>query len=430
MTLAIPIVPTRRLTAARSALWLDFKRVEYLAAGLRYSALSGLPGHSFTRTGTQGAVDAGGAVQWFAANVPAINSAGYHAYAAATNLEPYSQEMNLRTLTAATATANTTVAPDGTTTADTLTSTGGAARTNTNLTVTSSTTYTSSVFIPSGGTATHAWIWPEFTNGTTLASTYIIFDRATGTIANTVVSVAGMTITGYAVAVSGGWRFVVVYTTLSDTTAMTIRYGLSKWATNYISDGGETMPMWQCQTLAGSFAAGGPLISTSAAAASIGASGLEVSQTLPASDFIVWAIIRLSSLPAANVNPFGAWNGTNNERLYVQISTGGVLSDVVVAGNVSQATGTNPTPIASGGGRAAVMLRRRSGFYSVAAKKTDGTILIGTDGASTGAIPAVTEIHIGAIYNDTGQINGQVEGLYQRNGTFSDVEITAMLSAA
>ena len=62
-----------------------FTMPEYWVAGVQYSPLSTMPGYTFTRTGSQGAIDASSAVAFFAANTPAINSAGYHAYDALTN---------------------------------------------------------------------------------------------------------------------------------------------------------------------------------------------------------------------------------------------------------------------------------------------------------------------------------------------------------
>lgn len=63
-----------------------FTLPEYWLSGTQYTPVTTLPGYSFARSGEQGAVNASGAVQFFAANVPAINSAGYHAYGALTNL--------------------------------------------------------------------------------------------------------------------------------------------------------------------------------------------------------------------------------------------------------------------------------------------------------------------------------------------------------
>ncbi len=64
----------------------DFDDDGYWSSGVQYSAISAMPGYTFTRTGTQGAFDIDGTVDFFAADIPAIHSRGYHAYGALTNL--------------------------------------------------------------------------------------------------------------------------------------------------------------------------------------------------------------------------------------------------------------------------------------------------------------------------------------------------------
>jgi hypothetical protein len=72
---------------ASYALALDFKSGSYWQGGSKAATLAAIPGYSFTRTGGVAAVDGSGAVQSFAANVPAIISGvGYETAGTATNL--------------------------------------------------------------------------------------------------------------------------------------------------------------------------------------------------------------------------------------------------------------------------------------------------------------------------------------------------------
>src|SRR6478736_703923 len=68
------------------ALAMKFTTPEYWLAGTQQANLAAMSGYSFTRSGEQGAIDASGAVAYFAPNTPAINNRGYHAYPALTNV--------------------------------------------------------------------------------------------------------------------------------------------------------------------------------------------------------------------------------------------------------------------------------------------------------------------------------------------------------
>lgn len=108
------------------ALAMKFTTPEYWVSGVKAASLSAMAGYTFTRSGIQGAVDASGAVQFFAANVPAINSAGYHSYGALTNYILQAQAFDDAAWgkpvggagSSIAVTANASTAPDGTTTAD------------------------------------------------------------------------------------------------------------------------------------------------------------------------------------------------------------------------------------------------------------------------------------------------------------------------
>jgi len=120
---------------AAYALAERFTVPEYWVSGTQYSPITALPGYTFTRSGTQGAVDASGAVQFFAPAVPAINSAGYHAFGALTNIIFPSNNTTTQTTPALTAAPYTlsffgtgTVTLSGASTAGPLVGTGASNR--------------------------------------------------------------------------------------------------------------------------------------------------------------------------------------------------------------------------------------------------------------------------------------------------------------
>lgn len=172
-----------------------------------------------------------------------------------------------------------------------------------------------------------------------------------------------------------------------------------------------------------------PIVATTGVTAAIGATALKTNGSLPAGDFIIWGAVNLAGNPAGIIYPFSMWNGTTNERLYASINTAGTLSCAVFVGGVLQSI---PANLATGGGtgRLVCMLRRNGGFYSTAVKKVDGTVVITADAASAGSVPAVTEMHYGELYNATSQAGRPLLGVYQRNGSFSNADITAILTAA
>ena len=97
------------------ALALHFPTRRYFASGTRRTLLSDMPGYSFARTGEQGAVEIGGAAAFFAANVPAINGMGYHSHTQRTNNVLNSRDLTLDSWTKR---GTATVTTDGTTRAD------------------------------------------------------------------------------------------------------------------------------------------------------------------------------------------------------------------------------------------------------------------------------------------------------------------------
>lgn len=105
--------------------WLDFVNDRALYAGNDAGNLTGATGYSFSRASAGTYTTAGGTVSSFASGALRRSDRGVLIEGARTNLCPRSQEFDNAswTKTGVTTTANTTAAPDGTTTADTVTET-------------------------------------------------------------------------------------------------------------------------------------------------------------------------------------------------------------------------------------------------------------------------------------------------------------------
>lgn len=101
----------------------DFAAGLYRRGYVSTTSLNTLPSWAFTRAGAGTAITAGGGVASFATGVPRITDAGLTVETAATNILTYSQQLDdaaWSKVGAATVTANSSLAPDGTMTADRL----------------------------------------------------------------------------------------------------------------------------------------------------------------------------------------------------------------------------------------------------------------------------------------------------------------------
>jgi hypothetical protein len=250
-----------------------FTLPQYWVAGTQYTPITALPGYTFTRSGIQGAVDASGAVQFFAANVPAINSAGFHAYGALTNSVLQSQALDNASWPKAScsATADTMVAPDGTTTVDKVTTTASPATIFQSPAVSASSTYTYSIFVPKSGNS-FAFMYAQINLGGVPDAANIGFNLSTGAV-GTFQTLAGAGVTGTAYTVSCGsfWRLIVVFNTAAGHTAAGLYWGPSDTLNGRTFAANGDWFGWQVQNLLGNFPNGGPIIATTTAAASIGA---------------------------------------------------------------------------------------------------------------------------------------------------------------
>jgi hypothetical protein len=418
--------------AAAAALSLQFKFQRYFAKGIRQTLLSSIAGYSFSRTGTQGSVNAGGDVNFYGANTPNTDTNGFHCYVAATNLLLQSQAFDNASWTKANVTVTSTsqADPNASFTGEALTenTTNGAHQASqATPSLPASTTHTLSLFVKRASLSPNAGLTIQ--NGAGTSGVNAVFDLGSGAVLSGATFGSGWTfVSAMATASSNGWwRIALVFTTpAAAATAVAVAKMASGSSTFYAGDNASTLGVWQGQLLAGNFADGGPVIATTTATASIGASSLKVSTSL-SGDFIAWAVINCPN--TADSFAFTLSNGTDSERIYARVFGGVSFETDVTAGGIAQ-----PTPATIGSvfsaGRSVLMVRRKNGIHSIALKKPDGTIVIGADASGAATLPAITAVDIGAYRGGTSQINGRVEGFFQRNGTFTDADITAILQAA
>lgn len=424
MTLQIPLAAARRIPEQFDyELWLDFQNGDYWRNRHEY-ALASMPGYSYAGTGSRGHIDSDNSVDWFAAGVPAINGNGYHSYGALTNYINSSQVFSAGWfLNAIAATDNALAAPDGSMTGGLIVSTGTGSSNlqSNNFTLAAGATRTYSVFAKAGATN---WLCI----GAAPFDTAVMrawFNLSTGAVA----TVSGAS--AYMVPVGNGWyRCVLVFSTTTDLSGSIINFVVSG-DNSTISAVDNSIYVWQAQILDGDFPNGGPLILTTGSSAAIGATDLEVGASLPAGDFIAWAVLNLPAI-GFGMQPFAysTAGGGSVERIYLDVNVAGGVSMVCTVGGVGQPVPAGSLGGALGVGRCVILMRRRNGIYSLAAKKVDGSIAIGPDASGVGSVPAVTAVDVGCFYDGSGQINGKVEGFFQQNGTFDDAAITAILQAA
>lgn len=405
----------------------DFDNPEYWVGGTQYTPLSSVPGYTFTRTGEQGAVDSTGAVKWFPANVPAINDRGYHAYGALTNYHLRSQEFDNASWTkeVATVTANAATAPDATTTADTLTTSGAAVAQYIFGSDGQTAARTVSFFLKAG---TGRYVQIAHASVDTAYANFDLVSGVVGTVG------AGVT-AAYIVACANGWyRCIVVWTTgvAANTIVAPVVASSSGYVAAYTATV-HTLHIWQASSLLGSFPDGGPIIRTAGVTAGIGESLLRLNAkadgtAMTDADMLIG--VRFIVPPGPEIHPLVLDNGStaefiqmvvaNNKQPQLYIRTGGAQ---VLQQNASVLTvGNDITMVA----------RRLSGQWAFGTVKA-GVLTWGAtiSGSTSAAFPAVTKVCPGNFYTAGYALNSRTPGAFIKPGaSSSDADVLAAVAEA
>jgi hypothetical protein len=214
---------------------IDFVAGTYNVNGTSYASLSALPGYAYSRANALTVPDSDGSTDTFAANTVPVNGFGLHSYVGVSNLISNGQAFDNAswTKTNLSVTANTTVAPDATTTADTVNiTTGGANNLRNGLSATiNGNPYTYSIFAMRGTATSLLFSLRDNTNATWIVDHFNFYAQTNGA------------------------TFARIVKPFTATSSNTLAYVLS-------DAGAGTVFLWQAQVLAGNFPDGGPIVTT------------------------------------------------------------------------------------------------------------------------------------------------------------------------
>lgn len=145
-------------------------------------------------------------------------------------------------------------------------------------------------------------------------------------------------------------------------------------------------------------------------------------------DFVAWAVIDLGASAAHHDAFFSIGTAASDRISAYRVATTGVLNVEVVVASATAATVVGGTTASAA---RAVLLYRRRGGKNTCATKIGSTVVIGAEGGTT-SFPAVNGfVDIGGFSAFNGnQPNAPMAGAFMRAGTFSDADITAILTAA
>jgi hypothetical protein len=175
----------------------------------------------------------------------------------------------------------------------------------------------------------------------------------------------------------------------------------------------------------------GPVIVTAGAAAPLGADNLRVSSPITVEeDFVLWVVVDFrEAAPSTGRRLLSCTDGTfNNRFLLERVANNGVLTMAYVIAGGAYTSINSPlaqlTP-----GRCAVLVRRRAGKWTCAAKNSAGTISASAESGLVALPAGLSGIDIGNQAGGT-QPDSPIEFVGIRRGTFSDADVTAILGAA
>jgi hypothetical protein len=354
----------------------------------------------------------GAPVRYFAANVPAINGEGYHAYGALTNLLAHSQDftqaawikVNSGTGTVPVVTANAAVAPDGSLTADRVVfSIGGEAANDYSL------LQQGSVAVVAGAVTSSIWL-----------------KSATGAPQQVVLYTAesGGGLTSQVVTVTASWqRFALLHTNAAGGAQYFVfgSYGDAEPTVANGSDNSLDLHVWQGQMLQGAFADGGPIIRTAGAAASIGDSFLQVSAPPLAGDQVIF--VNLGKIPSLPYSYFMTMSdGSTNERMVLYMAGLALPAAYIVKGGAVLMEAGLGNNIAIGD-MVTVGLHRHNGLWWGFLIKNGALTKTAFGVADT---PTINQIVVGNWMAGSNPANVPIKKVAVRHGTFTDVDIVAL----
>lgn len=371
--------------------------------------ITALPGWTFTRASTGYAETVAGTLTSFASGAPRITDKGLLVEEARTNYALRSQEVDNAswTKTNMAVTANDTVAPDGTTTADKIYVSAAAGGTTTyqNVTMGAGTTITASIYAKKGTGATTV---NEFgIRDTTGAVTYLVFTVNYDTLAVTYsTGSSGVTVT----ALANGW--IRIQMTLAWVSGNTCRvYCGYATGTRTINDYAY---IWGLQVEVGAFATSYIPTTTASATRAADVATITGLSTLLASDFTLIIDAAISSGSGGATSFVG---DTGSAERFGTFRSGGTTP---TAQSRTGGASTNATFAVSSGD---VVIKSAHASFAASSRAS-------ITGAAVQALAAnrPTGMHtliVGALATSSTWLNGYVRKAILYPRAFSDAELQA-----
>jgi hypothetical protein len=354
---------------------------------------------TFTRASTATFTGSDGLIKTAAVDAPRFDhnpttgeSLGLLVEEARTNLVLRSEELDNAswTKTNATVTANESTAPDGTTTADLITSTGATGVFTQAFTKDiAARTYTQVSWVKSDATDYNVSI----DDGATTNRGRCVFNILTGTLTGTFTSGNFTNTSGTITPFPNSWYRITVTTTTSILTTLRIR--------NNLNTAGTTARVWGFQLEEGAFPTS--YIPTTSATVTRAADVASIT----GSNFSSWynqtegTVFAEASAPAASASIYAISNNTNNERII--LDTGANTKRLIVSnGGTQQANITRPYTYGT--------ITKTSTAFVLNSFQIADSGSLGTED-TVGTMPSVDRLNIGGNATGTSPINGTIRRL-------------------
>lgn len=395
------------LFSAIQGIDLDFVRGRYASNSGYRSDFLGLPGATYTRAGAATAETAAGAIINFAANVPRITDRGVLIEEARTNLLLRSAEFDNAAWTkgGATISAGSTAAPDGSTTADTLTedTSTGDHRTFQAASVANATVHTFSIFVKPNGRTLVTLTLAGVGDAT--------FDVQNGVVTSTTLGSASITSAG-----SGWYRCAVTFTSATTSYNTQIRLVSTGTTTSYTGNGTSGVFLWGAQLEAG--ATPSSYIPTTGAAATRAADACSSPFSIPANqDFVVFMEVSLSGASPVTQRIFEIDAGSGPNRIIIYRTSAGIFAGDIYVASVFTSAGTFSK---TGARTLKVAVRRVGSSYQIFA---DG---VGVAAVTVASMPTLTTMFYGQGRSAATPLNDYLRTCALILGTLSDAQLVAL----
>jgi hypothetical protein len=348
---------------------------------------------TFTRASTATRVNASGLIEEVASGVPRLDYTNSSCpklllEPQRTNLVQFSEQFDNAdywTPLNGSITANTQIAPDGTTSADTLTSDGGAVIANksgvyrNNVIGQSTTTYNRSVYLKKGNTR---YGWVSVLGSSFTRSWSVIFDFDTEQIVDTG---GPQQVLGFGFEkIENGWYRINFYIDADSGTRRNFSAGMSRSSTSFEHEAGDTIHIWGAQLEEGTYATS--YIKTEAAAVTRvadAASKTGISSLIGQTEGTLFVEITTTN-DITTVTPIGISDGTGSNRVLLYVGAGTLTALVTVSG-VAQASISSSAISANTSYKMAIAYKANDFAFYV------NGVLVGTD--TSGTVPACSKFN-------------------------------------